>query len=152
MCLVILVPLISCPYCLMSFWMSKKETELNMSEMANSTGRICTHHICGIKRLVLLHQVGCATTCCPWRIGRTWERAAGHDAKSTTIALHCLEALSLSPAVTSTQRYSTCKIRFPWSLLLLANYCYNVTGNIKMFPIVERSPWALQSLYPLHLC
>lgn len=51
--------------------------------------------------------MGCATTCCPWRIGRIWESAAGHDVKSTTIALRCLEARSLSPAATSTQRCSS---------------------------------------------
>lgn len=67
---------------------------------------MCIHHIHDMKQLVL-HQVGCATTCCPWRIGRIWESAAGHDVKSTTIALRCLEARSHSPAATSTRRYSS---------------------------------------------
>lgn len=54
-----------------------------------------------------LSQVGCATTCCLWRIVRTWERAAGRDGRSTTTASLCLEAHSRSPAATSTPRYQT---------------------------------------------
>ena len=50
-------------------------------------------------------KVGCATTCCPWRTGKTWERAAGFDARSMTTASPCLEAPSLSPVATSTLRY-----------------------------------------------
>lgn len=52
-----------------------------------------------------LSQVGCATTCCPWRIGRIWERAADLVARSTTTASLCLGALSLSPVAISTPRY-----------------------------------------------
>lgn len=57
------------------------------------------------KMCCALSQVGCDTTCCPWRIGRILERAADHDAKSTTTALLYLEAPSLSPAATLTPRY-----------------------------------------------
>lgn len=56
-----------------------------------------------------LSQVGCATTCCPWRTGRIWERAADRDARSTTTASLCSEAPSLNPAATSTPRYQGSK-------------------------------------------
>lgn len=57
------------------------------------------------KQPVILSQVECATICCPWRTGKTWEKAADPDAKSTTTASLFLEAPSHSPAATSTPRY-----------------------------------------------
>lgn len=100
-----------------------------------------THkHIQKKKHPVLLSQVGCATTCCPWRIGRILERAAGPDSRSMTTASLCLEAPSLSPAATSTLRYWAphANIFYPqgqisWYSIVSSNFGFHLKNIFELF-------------------